>query len=57
MMMVVVMLVSYSCLTPWTVTQLALLPIEFSRQEAYSGFPLTSPGDEPLENLHFHLEE
>ena len=33
--------------TPWTVTHQALLSIEFSRQEYWSGLPLPTPGDLP----------
>ena len=32
---------------PWTVAQQAPLPMEFSRQEYWSGFPFPSPGDIP----------
>ena len=31
--------------TPWTVFHQALLSMEFSRQEYWSGFPCLSPGD------------
>ena len=33
--------------TPWTVTHQALLSMEFSRQEYWSGFPLPTPGTLP----------
>ena len=33
--------------TPWTVTCQDLLPMEFSRQEYWSGLPFPSPGDLP----------
>ena len=33
--------------TPWTVARKALLSIEFSRQEHWSGLPLPFPGDLP----------
>ena len=33
--------------TPWTVDLQAPLSMEFSRQEYWSGFPLSSPGDLP----------
>ena len=33
--------------TPWTVAHQAPLPMEFSRQEYWSGLPLPSPGDLP----------
>ena len=33
--------------TPWTVAYQAPLPIEFSRQEYWSGLPFPSPGDLP----------
>ena len=33
--------------TPWTVTCLALLSMEFSRQEHWSGIPFPPPGDLP----------
>ena len=39
-------LVSNSC-TAWTAGRLALLSIEFSRQEYWSGLPFHSPGDLP----------
>ena len=34
-------------MTPWTVACQALLFMEFSRQEFWSGLPLPSPGDLP----------
>ena len=34
-------------MTPWTVACQAPPPIEFSRQEYWSGFPCPSPGDLP----------
>ena len=33
--------------TPWTVAHQALLSMEFSRQEYWSGMPFPSPGDLP----------
>ena len=33
--------------TPWTVAHQALLSMEFSRQEYWSGLPFLSPGDLP----------
>ena len=33
--------------TPWTVAHWAPLPMEFSRQEYWSGLPFPSPGDLP----------
>ena len=33
--------------TPWTVAHQAPLPMEFSRQEYWSGLPCPSPGDLP----------
>ena len=33
--------------TPWTVVRQALLSMEFSRQEYWSGLPFSSPGDLP----------
>ena len=33
--------------TPWTVAHQALLSMEFSRQEYWSGLPFPSPGDLP----------
>ena len=33
--------------TPWTVDYQASLPMGFSRQEYWSGFPFLSPGDLP----------
>ena len=32
---------------PWTVAHCAPLPMEFSRQEYWSGFPFPTPGDLP----------
>ena len=41
----------FSCVqlfaTPWTVAHQALLSMEFPRQEYWSIFPFTSPGDLP----------
>ena len=41
----------FSCVqlfaTPWTVACQALLSMEFSRQEYWSGLPCPSPGDLP----------
>ena len=34
-------------MTPWTVAHQAPLPVEFSRQESWSGLPFPSPGDLP----------
>ena len=33
--------------TPWTVVHQVPLPMEFSRQEYWSGLPCPSPGDFP----------
>ena len=33
--------------TPWTIAHQALLSMEFSRQEYWSGLPFPSPGDLP----------
>ena len=33
--------------TPWTAVHQAPLPMEFSRQEYWSGLPFPSPGDLP----------
>ena len=33
--------------TPWTVAHHAPLPMGFSRQEYWSGFPFPAPGDLP----------
>ena len=33
--------------TPWTVACQALLSMDFSRQEYWSGLPFPSPGDHP----------
>ena len=45
------MCVSLSCVqifvTPWTIGLQALLFMEFSRQEYWSGLPFPSPGDLP----------
>ena len=35
------------CATPWTVARQAPLPMEFSRQEYWSGLPFPLPGDLP----------
>ena len=35
------------CATLWTVAHLALLSMEFSRQENWSGLPFPPPGDLP----------
>ena len=46
-LVVVGVLASKSCLTlatPWTVAHQASLPMEFSRQEYWSGLPFPSPG-------------
>jgi len=32
---------------PWTVAHQALVPMEFSRQEYWSGLPFPTPGDLP----------
>ena len=46
-----------SCLTlfviPWTVAHQALLPMEFSRQEYWSGFPFPTLGDLPDPGIEF----
>ena len=34
-------------MTPWTVDRQVPLPMEFSRQEYWSGLPFPSPGDLP----------
>ena len=41
------MLVTQSCLTPWTVTHRAPLSMESSRQGYWSELPFPSPGDLP----------
>ena len=33
--------------TPWTVTHQAPVPMEFPRQECWSGLPFPTPGDLP----------
>ena len=38
---------SYLFVTPWNVACQALLSMEFSRQEYWSGYPFHSPGDLP----------
>ena len=38
---------SYSFVTPSTIALQALLSMEFSRQENWTGFPFPSPGDLP----------
>ena len=50
MVVVVGGLVAKSCptlVTPWTVARQVPLPMEFSRQEYWSGLPFPSPGDLP----------
>ena len=37
----------FDSVTPWTVARQALLFMEFSRQEYWSGLPFPSPGDLP----------
>ena len=37
--------------TPWTVAHQALCPLEFSRQEYWSGLPCPSPGDLPAPGI------
>ena len=45
-------LVAQSCLTlPRTVVRQALLSMEFSRQEYWSGLPFPSPGDLPTQGV------
>ena len=39
--------VSDSFATPWTLAHQAPLSVEFSRQEYWSGWPFSSPGDLP----------
>ena len=41
------LVLSNSSATPWTVARQALLSMEFSRQEYWSGLPFPSPGDLP----------
>ena len=36
-----------SFVTPWTLAHYALLSMDFSSQEYWSGFPFPSPGDLP----------
>ena len=52
--------------TPWTVARQALLSVEFSGQEFWSGLPFPSPGDlpdpgikpgSPALQVHFLLSE
>ena len=38
---------SYLFATPWAVAHQALLSMEFSRQEYWSGLPCPTPGDIP----------
>ena len=38
---------SYSFVTPWTMTHQASLSMGFPRQEYWSGLPFPSPGDLP----------
>jgi len=37
--------------TPWAIAHQALLSMEFSRQEYWSGLPFLSPGDLPDSGL------
>ena len=39
--------VVFDSATSWTVAHQASLPIEFFRQECYSGLPFPTPGDLP----------
>ena len=43
--------ISYSLWPPWTVTHQALLSVEFSRQEYWSGLPFPSPGNLPNQGV------
>ena len=38
-------------MAPWIVAQQAPLPMEFSRQEYWSGVPFLSPGDLPVPGI------
>ena len=42
-------------MTPWTVASQALLSMEFSRQEYWSGLSFPSPGDLPNQTLNPRL--
>ena len=42
---IVVLVVSDSFVTPWTVARQALLSMKFPRQGYWSGLPFPSPGD------------
>ena len=44
---IVVLVVSDSFVTPWTVARQALLSMKFPRQGYWSGLPFPSPGDLP----------
>ena len=50
---------SLSCVllfaTPWTIAYQAPLPMEFSRQEYWSGLPFPTPGDLPDQGLNLCL--
>ena len=39
--------------TPWTVAHQSPLPMEFCRQEYWSGLPLLTPGDRPDPGMEF----
>ena len=41
--------------TPWTVAREALLSMEFSRQEYWSGLPFPSPADLPDPEIKPHI--
>ena len=44
-----------NCASPWTIARQAPLPVEFSRQEYWSGLPFPTPGDLPNPGSNPHL--
>ena len=45
----------FDSVTPWTVARQAPLPMEFSRQECWSGLPLLFQGTFLTQGLNVHL--
>ena len=46
-----VAMLSLTLVTPWAVDHQAPLPMGFSRQKHWSGFPFPSPGDLPIPGI------
>ena len=47
--------VMFDSVTSWTAAHQAPLSVGFSRQEYWSGFPFSSPGDLPDPGIESHL--